>query len=79
MDPSYATGSPPQPYLMERPPKHFLYQSTEENVIRRLKSSAVAALCKLQMTMENVALKFSFLVSVDIMQSQRGRKQVLAH
>lgn len=79
MDPLHATGSPPQPYPMERPPKYFLYQSTDENDTKRLKSSVVAVLCKLEITMDNAALKFSSLISVEITQSQRGRNKVLAH
>lgn len=79
VDPLYATSSPPQPYLMERPPKYFSYQSTDENDIRIIKSSVVAVLCKIEIIMENAALKFSFPISVETTQSQRDRNQVLAH
>lgn len=79
MDPLYATGSLSQPYLMGMSQKYFLYTGIDEKSIRKLKISVVAVFCKLEITMENATLKFSFLISVEITESHRGRNQVLAY
>lgn len=66
-DPLYATCSPPQPHLMGQPKEYFLYQVIDDKGRRRLTNSGVALLCKLGIAMEDVALKFSFLITVAIM------------